>query len=408
MTTRRGFIGAISAGLAGIVAGLESRATASSATSQITPYMHLSNLSAQQKQTNGQHNSRPTHTLTPHKGAYSMSNGAKGENLYRPPYLKRYRSTDAPLTVLSTLLSRADNSPLSERRRDPNLLLDQKGQLVENPVMSSNTLALETDPNVGFEKWCKYWRKVHGARFIHALQGDGIQDLLRYDQLHRIPSGPTSFDPPPYLAPVDKHAELFDTVIGHIEPYRRPQWDGIAYLTFESFNSLKSVLGKDKVRTKIFPEDQAIFRELTPVITSEYVILPSVTQRDPIILVKTHVCHSGINRKEFLEKWLNHHASLVLSKPSTHLYVKRYAQLHNVGPTAEGEPLWNHVASKIDGVSIMAFSSMNDVEDFLMSDDYIDIANDENVFSDPKQSEYWTALAHNVVNQLHPERSTHL
>lgn len=38
----------------------------------------------------------------------------------RPPYLQTYEFSDEPLYVLPAFLSRADSSPLSERRRDPN------------------------------------------------------------------------------------------------------------------------------------------------------------------------------------------------------------------------------------------------------------------------------------------------
>lgn len=43
--------------------------------------------------------------------------------------------------------------------------------------------------------------------------------------------------------------------------------------------------------------------------------------------------------------------------------MRRYAQLHNIGSTQKDPE-----GKKIDAVSIFAFASMNDVEDYLVSD----------------------------------------
>jgi hypothetical protein len=330
------------------------------------------------------------------------------EHSHRQPYLTNYHSNRNPLTVLASLLSRADNSPLSQRRRDPNNLLDSEGNVITDPAESSHNLALTSDPNISYEKWAEYWRKVHGPRFIYAQDTeDGkIRQLIRYDQVHRFSGGPTNFTAPPYMAPTDETGELFDTVIGHIPEYRRPQWDGMAYLAFETPEELKAVLSQENLQTKILPEDQAIFRELAPVVSMEHIILPSVTQRDPILLVKTHRKQEGMSRLEFQEYWLHQHADLVLAKLATHKYVKRYAQLHNVGPISEGEPFWHRAGSQIDGITIMAFANINDAEDFLMTIDYKEIEADEHRVTDPEKSEYWTALNYNVVNRVYPEHAT--
>jgi hypothetical protein len=180
----------------------------------------------------------------------------------------------------------------------------------------------------------------------------------------------------------------------------------MAYLAFETLEDLKAVLTQEELRTKIVPEDQAIFRELAPVVSMEHIILPSVTQRDPILLVKTHRKQDGMSRLEFQDYWLYQHADLVLAKLATHQYVKRYVQLHNVGPISEDEPLWHPAGSQIDGITIMAFANINDVEDFLMTVDYKEIEVDEHRITDPEKSEYWTALNYNVVNRVYPEQAT--
>lgn len=403
MSTRRKFLKNLGIGLSGVITEL----SLLSAKADQKRHVTMVSTTSKDNGTGKEHDQHFSQTISSDiKGASKMKATQRGEGAYRPPYLTKFTTTEEPLLVLSTLLSRADKSPLSKRRRDSHLLLDSKGELVVDPDLTSSNLAFEDDPNVGFEKWCKYWRQVHGPRFVHALKPKSIQQLLRYDQIHRTPSGPTSLDQLPYSAPVDKNLKLFDTVVGHIPPYLRPQWDGIAYLTFENLDSLKEVLGSEEVQTKIIPEDQAIFRELAPVITNQHIILPSQTQRDPIQLVKTHVRNKEINRSQFQDKWLHSHSELVLSKPATHKYVKRYAQLHNVGPIKKDEPLWHHMASQIDGVTLMSFSCMNDVEDYLMSDDYLEVEADEYTISNRQESEYWTALSHNIVNQIYPERAT--
>lgn len=211
---------------------------------------------------------------------------------------------------------------------------------------------------------------------------------------------------PPYVPPIDKNGDLFDTVIGHIPEYQRPEWDGIAYLAFETPADLQAVFSQEQFQTKILPEDRAIFRVMAPVLATEHILLPSVTQRDPLLLVKTHLRHNGMDRPEFQKFWLHEHANLVLAQSATHRYVKRYVQLHNTGPTAAGEPFWHPAGSRVDGITIMAFASMNDVEDFLLTEDYQKIAAHEHQITDPRTSAYWTALNYNIVNRGYPEHAT--
>jgi hypothetical protein len=86
--------------------------------------------------------------------------------------------------------------------------------------------------------------------------------------------------------------------------------------------------------------------------------------------------------------------------------VQRYAQLHNVGPSSEGEQFWHPYGRTIDGVTVMAFASMNDVEDFLMTEDYALIASHEATFINHNESEYYTCLNYNIINRLYPEVAT--
>jgi hypothetical protein len=287
----------------------------------------------------------------------------------------------APLTVLFSFLSRADPA----------------------------TNASEPDPNLSIETWGDYWRKVHGPRFLHPDEADDrttISRLLRYDQIHRVASGPTSLNPPPYRPPLDADGRLFETIVGHVEPYRRPQWDGVAYLNFGGLDDLGAVLGAERVRRKILPEDQAIFRDLGPVLARQFIIMPNTAGDDSIVLIKTHIRRDDLDRETFQRRWLHDHAELVVGQADTQRLVKRYVQLHNIGPITEGVPFFHPVASRIDGVTLMAFASMKDVESFLLSDGHAAIDEAERSIAIADASEYWTGLTFTVIDQLAPERAS--
>ncbi len=313
-----------------------------------------------------------------------------------------------PLTVLFSFLSRADSTPLNQRRRGEGHVLDNQGYVIPDPAADPGGNAFETDPNLNFEKWGEYWRKVHGVRFLHAEDVDdlSVERLLRYDQIHRVAAGPTSLTPPPYNPPVDGEGRLFTTIIGHVEPYHRPSWDGVAYLAFASFDDVAAVLGTERIRTKILPEDRTIFRDLAPVLARQFIMLPSVTGNDAVTLVKTHVRRPDLDRSAFQRQWLGEHAELVLAQADTKRLVKRYVQLHNVGPTVEGKPFFHPETSRIDGVTLMSFATMRDVEAFLMSESHAVIAADEQSISTAEAGDYWSGLNFSIVDRLPPEKAS--
>ncbi|WP_266064058.1 EthD domain-containing protein [Brucella intermedia] len=315
----------------------------------------------------------------------------------------------APLTVLFSFLSRADSTPLEQRSRANGHIVDEDGNPLADPTVDPSANAFAPDPNINFEQWGEYWRKVHGVRFLHPDEADDqkiIDLLLRYDQLQRLAAGPTSLNPPPYYPPLDDQGQLFDTIIGHVEPYRRPAWDGVAYLSFASLDDLGAVLGSERVRRKILPEDQAIFRDLAPVLARQFVILPNPAGNDAITLVKTHVRREYMDRGTFQRLWLNDHATVVLGQPDTSRLVRRYVQLHNIGPTKEGDPFYHPATSRIDGVTLMSFASMKDLESFLLSDSYAAITQIERSIAVPEAGEYWTGVTLSVVDHITPEQVT--
>lgn len=328
------------------------------------------------------------------------------EHLFRAPYLQPQPGGDRPLTVLFSLLSRADNTPLAERRRADGHVLDHAGNVIADPAADASANAFEGNPNLNFEHWGEYWRKVHGVRFIHADEPDdhSLERLLRYDQLHRFAPGPTHTDAPPYRAPADARGKLWPTVIGHIEAYRRPRWDGIAYLNFAGPEDIAVVLANARVREKILPEDQAIFRDIAPILSRQFIIVPSAAGNEAITLVKLHSRAESVSRETFQRWWLHEHAPLAAAKIGA--WVKRYVQLHNIGPTEPGQPFYHPQTRNIDGVTLMNFASVNDLEDFLRSAEYKLIAEDEERMGNAEASEWWTAIGIVLVNRITPERIT--
>lgn len=77
--------------------------------------------------------------------------------------------------------------------------------------------------------------------------------------------------------------------------------------------------------------------------------------------------------------------------------VRRYVQLHNIGPTRK-----NPEAAKIDAVSILSFACVNDVEDYLVSEDCGEIETSEMVLPG-EGSEFGTAITYGAIDRLAPE-----
>lgn len=117
-------------------------------------------------------------------------------------------------------------------------------------------------------------------------------------------------------------------------------------------------------------------------------------------VVKIHVRRPERTREAFQQWWLQAHVDAVLSKVATHTYVRRYAQLHTIGTTQEDPE-----GEAIDGITVLSFASLNDVEDYLVTADYRDIESHEReVCSDA--GEFWTALNYSLINRLMPEVAT--
>ncbi|RZK22206.1 MAG: hypothetical protein EOO56_09360 [Hymenobacter sp.] len=326
---------------------------------------------------------------------------SSADNRHRPPYRETYRTTTAPLIVTPTFLTRADDTPRAGRPLDAGATRRRTGEAIENPDAEPAEIALEADPNLGFEHWDEYWRKVHGPKFAYEEPGTNNEPVLRYDQVHRIAGGPSSYFRPPYHAMITADKKLVSDPYARVPAYQRPRWDGFAYIAYAAEADIDRVLQQPQYDKRIIADEQTVFRMVTREIAREYILLPSPQHRDPISLVKIHRRHASLNRAAFQARLLGAHAALVLAQPATHTYVRRYAQLHNIGST-QADP----EGSLIDGISVLAFASINDVEDYLASDDYRAVEADEATFTNVAQSEFWTGLNYSVINRLLPELAT--
>jgi hypothetical protein len=326
---------------------------------------------------------------------------AGADNLQRPPYDPALRTTRGPLIVTPTLVSRVDDTPPSLRPHDDGSSVDRRGREVEHPERNPEKLAIEPDPNLAYERWDEYWRKVHGPKFAYEEPGSTSHRVLRYDQLHRLPSGPSTYFRPPYRAMIDTAGKLVSDPAAHVPPLARPKWDGLAYIAYASKADMEATLqDQDQYAKRIIADEQVAFRMVTREICEEHILIPSAQHRDAISLVRIHKRRPDWSRAEFQQHMLHGHADLLMSKGATHTYVRRYAQLHNIGST-QADP----EGSVIDGLSILAFASVNDVEDYVLTGDYAEIESDE-AQATGEVSEFWTAVNYSVINRLVPELAT--
>lgn len=329
-----------------------------------------------------------------------MTDFDRADNQHRPPVGATVAPTGKPLIVTPTFVSRVDDTPRGERPQDAGSAKSRHGHEVHFPNWRAGALALEGDPNTAFEHWDEYWRKVHGPKFAWDEPGSSSAKVLRYDQVHRVASGPSSGFPPPYRAMVDGDGRLPSDPWKRVPPFERPRWDGLAYIAYADEDDIEATLGQEKFAERIIADEQTAFRMVTREITREHILIPSERHRDPISLIKIHMRKPELSREAFQTRLLHDHADLVMAQGATKELVRRYAQLHNIGLT-QTDP----EGSKIDAVSILAFACMNDVEDYLVHADHVAIQTSEDALAGAG-SEWWTAVNYSVINRLSPEVAT--
>jgi hypothetical protein len=313
------------------------------------------------------------------------------------------RGSNAPLIVLLSFLLTADSTPLDQRPRRQGYTLGADGQPLADPAADPRANAFDGDPNINFEKWDDYWRKVNGVRFLHVEDSNDrhFGELRRYDQIHRVSCGPTSSTPLPYRAPVDSNGMLYGDVVGRVPAYARPRWDGAAYLNFDTESDFRFFFSSDRIANKIWLEDRLIFRDMASMLSRQFIILPSRTCNEAVVMVRIHIRTADIDRAVFQHRWLNEHAALVTEQMDTQRLVKRYVQLHNIGDFEAGDRLFHSATQRIDGVSLMGFSSMNDIEEFVASDGYRAIEAHEKTLC--TEREYWSAVNFVMLNRMRKE-----
>lgn len=329
-----------------------------------------------------------------------MTDFDRTDNQHRPPLGDTRPASGKPLIVTPTFVSRVDDTPRGERPQDSGSAKSRHGYEVHFPNWRAGALAIEGDPNIAFEHWDEYWRKVHGPKFAWDEPGSSSAKVLRYDQVHRVASGPSSGFPPPYRAMVDESGRLPSDPWKHVPAFKRPRWNGLAYIAYADEADIEAVLSQEKFAKRIIADEQTAFRMVTREITREHILIPSERHRDPISLVKIHMRRPELSREAFQRSLLHDHADLVLAQDATREFVRRYAQLHNFGSTQEDPE-----GSKIDAVSILSFACMNDVEDYLVHPHHTAIQASEDALTGDG-SEWWTAVNYSVINRLAPEIAT--
>lgn len=204
----------------------------------------------------------------------------RADNLHRPPLVMSIGATTRPLIVTGTFVSRVDNTGRGERPLDTGSSTSEHGHGIHFPNGRTGSLALEDNPNLAYEHWDEYWRKLHGPKFAWDEPGSSGALVLRYDQLHRIASGPSNFFPPPYRAMVDDDGLLPAAPHRRVPAYQRPRWDGLAYITYAGQDDIETTLMQEKFAERIIADELVAFRMVSREVTREYILIPSARHRD--------------------------------------------------------------------------------------------------------------------------------
>jgi len=199
---------------------------------------------------------------------------------------------------------------------------------------------------------------------------------------------------------VDSSKKLVGDPAARVPAYVRPRWDGLAYIAYRTEDDIKKTLGQPQYAGRHHCRRADCVPNGDPADHARAHYHPSALHRDPISLVKIHRRRPEVRRAAFQELWLGEHADFMLSKAATHTHVRRYAQLHYLHSSRDDPE-----GSQIDGISVLAFASVNDVEDYLVSADYVAIEAQEAELTGDG-SEFWTAVNYSVINRLMPELAT--
>lgn len=321
---------------------------------------------------------------------------------------KRSEGTGTPLICNPFPMSRVDCTPKSERIMISKFSVDTSGNPIPEPDKNYAQLALESDPNLMFEHFDEYWRKIHGAKICHEDSPDdrSAESIAVYAQIHRTAGGPSSSFPPPYKAPQDAEGRLPTNPAAEVPPYKRPKWDGVIHMCNTGFEMRAGFSKSDKYKNKIAPDEGIFVRAGLRAMTAEYILIPrSYDTPDSIVVVKLYYKQNG-TREDFQKRLLWDHADYICSLPETEKYVTRYGLLINIEPPIENPSPEMVEFQKIEAVSMMSFRNMTDCERYIGGPDYQKIDKLESEFVDQSQSEWWTGIYYGVIDRIGKEVAT--
>ncbi|MCC7126090.1 MAG: EthD domain-containing protein [Acidobacteria bacterium] len=321
------------------------------------------------------------------------------------------RDSHEPRIVLPAFVVRCDTTPdvAPFRVARPGYCVNENGEAIADPAANPQVPALEPNPELRWEAFDEYWRKIHGPKIVHV---DGPGDtatgrLLRYEQQHRIPGGPTSAAAPPYRPQVDANGLLVTDPQARVADYVRPSFDGLAQLAFATradFNAFFGVLPGDKYLEKIVPDEKVFLKGFVFNISEEHILIPDKGTRDPIILVKT--LERGpqfTSREAFQARWLAERTKVVASSPTSRKLIERYAQLHNISNPADGA-FYDPVGDRYDVVEVLSFANPSHLEEYLASPDYAKVMTDDARYV--ARTEFFTAVNYVIKNDERNEHET--
>ena len=309
--------------------------------------------------------------------------------------------TVKPKVMNPILMSRADNSaPDDRRKKGLGTTVDKNAQEIERPDLHPEQIALESNPNLMFEHWDEFWRKIHGPRCSYQ---DGPDDtffagICGYIQVHRLPAGPSCYFAPPYKAMTEPDGSLVKFVGDKIPPYRRPLQDGLVYWLAPTVKDLLPIDTCPKAVNKICPEGNIFVRNGIPSLSAEYVIVPSKTADwAPICTVKTHyVKKDGMGKKELQNYLLHTHADFIKDGELGKRKIERFAYILNMNEKPD-EPFYSDDAANLAGISVTFFKNMKDCEEYYGSEEYQKVACKESEILDMEMSEWWTGIVYQVL-----------
>lgn len=310
--------------------------------------------------------------------------------------MKTNEQKGIPFALNTILVSRADNaSPADSRPRGEGFIVDENAVPVAEPDKTPEKIALEQDPNLMFEHFDEFWRKVHGPRVVYqdGLDDEMLKTARAYYQIHRLPAAPSSAFPPPYRAIVDDSGRLYPVEDIHVTPYRRPAYDGMVYWGAPTVRDLLPIGYSPKAEQKINAEGNVFLRNAVSGLSSEYIIMPLKGKTmSSFCTVKVHYRARG-TRKAFRDYLLREHSKMICGKEETKKYVRRFAYIFCENKDLS-EPFSSKAGMEIDAISVMYFDSISDCERYFASESYQAIREEEQRLLDTDRSEWWTGVVY--------------